>query len=131
MRGSWAFVLLVAACGHAAPPPKAVEQPLGGVADLVGTWVASDDLDWGYKMTIQPKGGIAVVIDRARMGRCEQKGTLAPGSSDHVFVVTYKHGDCNKAIVNHPFDLTVASFSGASLTIVVGDQRWVYQRVAQ
>ena len=28
------------------------------VADIAGHWVSSDDLDWGYKMAIEPTGGI-------------------------------------------------------------------------
>ena len=61
------------------------------------------------------------------MGRCEQKGTIQP-SSPRVFRVTYTRGECNPQAVNIPIDMTISSFTGDTLTLVVGDQSRTYQR---
>ena len=130
MRPFWP-VLVLAACGGSSKQVQGpVEMPADNVADVAGTWVANDDMDWGYKMTISPPSTIDVWIDRGKMGRCEQKGTLAP-SSPRVFRVVYTLGECNREAVNIPVDMSVASFTGQSLTVVVGDQKRTYTRAPQ
>ncbi len=104
-----------------------MEMPAEQVSDLAGVWVTSDEMDWGYKMTITAPSTIDVWIDRNKLGRCEQKGTIAP-SSPRVFRVTYTRGECNPQAVNIPIDMTIASFTGEQLTVVVGDQKRTYQR---
>lgn len=123
-----ALVALLAACGapQARKPPPA-QLSADKLADVAGRWVSNDDLDWGYAMTIDDKGVIDVWIDRGKMGRCEQKGTIAARAS-RVFRVTYTKGECNPQAVNVPIDMTVTSFTGASLTVVVADQSRTYQR---
>ena len=129
MRRIWPCVAVAfAACGgtpHKAAAP--VEMPAEKVADVAGVWVASDDMDWGYKMTITAPSTIDVWIDRNKLGRCEQKGTIA-ASSPRVFRVVYTRGECNPQAVNLPIDMAVASFTGNQLTVVVGDQKRTYQR---
>jgi hypothetical protein len=129
MRRIWPWTLAaVAACGGApAKKPPPVELPAEKVADLAGVWVASDEMDWGYKMTITAPAKIDVWIDRNKMGRCEQVGKIEP-TSPRVFRVTYTRGECNPQAVNVPIDMSIASFTGSSLTVVVGDQRRTYQR---
>ena len=90
----------------------------------------SDDMDFGYSLVIRPTGQLVLAIDRGKMGRCEQKGTMKP-SSPRVFQVTYTRGECNPQAVNIPLDMSVASFTGTSLTVVVGDQKRTYTRLAQ
>ena len=128
MRPVW-LVLVTAACSKP-PPPKAPAQELAAdkVADIAGRWAASDEMDTGYTMTIEAAGTIDVWIDRGKAGRCEQIGTIAPGSASRVFRVTYTRGECNPQVVNVPLDLTVTSYTGASLTVVVADQSRTYQR---
>ena len=127
MRLPW-LVLLVA-CSKA-PPPKApiTEQAVDKVADIAGRWATNDELDWGYTMTISAKGTIDVWIDRAKLGRCEQKGTIAAGTASRVFRVMYTRGECNPEAVGRPIDMTIASFTGGALTVVVGEQRRTYTR---
>ena len=122
------LVLLVACSKPPAAGPSVEELPADQVADIAGRWAANDDLDWGYTMTIEPTGVIDVWIDRGKMGRCEQKGTIAPGASSRRFRVTYTRGECNPEAVGVPLDLTIASFTGSSLTVVVADQRRTYTR---
>lgn len=109
------------------------EQAADKVSDIAGRWAAADDMDWGYTMTIAANvsnssfGEIDVWIDRGKLGRCEQKGTIT-GRGSRVFRVTYTRGECNPEAVNVPIDMTIASFTGASLTVVVAEQRRTYTR---
>ncbi len=130
MRRFWLLMALAACGGGQKKQQGPVELSAEKVADLAGTWVASDDMDWGYKMTIAAPSTIDVWIDRGKMGRCEQKGTMKP-SSPRVFQVTYTRGECNPQAVGIPIDMSIASFTGTSLTVVVGDQKRVYSRLAQ
>jgi hypothetical protein len=121
-------VLVLVGCGGAPKAQKSrVELAAEQVADFAGTWFAADDMDWGYKMTISAPATIDVWIDRGKMGRCEQKGSLKP-TSPRVFAVTYTRGECNPEAVNIPISMSIASFTGDSLTIVVGDVKRTYTR---
>ena len=130
MRRIWPLIVLAACGGSQKKQQGPVEMPAEKVADVAGVWVTSDDMDWGYKMTITAPSTIDVWIDRGKMGRCEQKGTLK-ASSPRVFQVTYTVGECNRQAVNIPIDMSIASFTGTSLTVVVGDQKRVYTRAPQ
>ena len=129
MRRIWPCVVAVLpACGGApARKPPPAELPAEKVADVAGVWVTSDEMDWGYKMTIATPSTIDVWIDRNKMGRCEQKGTIQP-SSPRVFRVTYTRGECNPQAVNIPIDMSITSFTGDTLTLSVGDQKRTYKR---
>lgn len=123
-----AIVVLLVACGSAPvrkEPPK--ELPADSLGDIAGRWVTSDDMDVGYSMTIDDKGGIDVWIDRGKMGRCEQKGSIA-AAQNRTFRVVYKIADCVPQSAGVPLDMKVPSFTGESLTVVVGDQSRTYQR---
>jgi hypothetical protein len=123
-----AFVVLLVACGTPPvrkTPPK--ELPADSLRDVAGRWVTSDDMDIGYAMTIDEAGGIDVWIDRGKMGRCEQKGTIAAAGS-RTFRVVYKIGECVPQSAGVPLDMKVPSFTGESLTVVVGEQSRTYQR---
>lgn len=130
MRGVW--IVVVVACSKP-PPPKApvVERPADQVADIQGRWISSDELDNSYTMTIEANGTIDVWIDRGKTGRCEQKGKIVAGEASRTFKVTYKLGECNPQAVNTPIDMSVKSFTGDELTIVVFDQPRSYTRVAE
>jgi hypothetical protein len=130
MRHIWLIGVLAACGGSPKRAAAPVEMPAEKVADVAGTWVTSDEMDWGYKMTISPPSTIDVWIDRGKMGRCEQKGTLE-ATSPRVFRVVYTRGECNPQAVNVPIDMSVASFTGQNLTIVVGDQKRTYARAPQ
>jgi hypothetical protein len=126
-----AFVVLLVACGSPPvrkTPPK--ELPADSLGDIAGRWVTSDDMDIGDSMTIDDSGGIDVWIDRGKMGRCEQKGSIAAAAS-RTFRVVYKIGECVPQSVGVPVDMKVPSFTGDSLTVVVGEQSRTYQRAPQ
>ena len=124
------LVVVVAGCGHpAAQKPPPAEVPVDKISDLAGRWVTSDEMDTSYEMTITPKGDIDVWIDRGKMGRCEQKGTIV-ALADKMVRVIYTTGGCNPQAVRVPIDMRVTSFTGQSLTVdVQGDAR-TYQRAS-
>src|SRR6478736_1443254 len=126
-----ALVLLLVGCGpppvHKTPPK---ELPADSLGDIAGRWVTSDDMDVGYSMTIDDKGGIDVWIDRGKMGRCEQKGTIA-AAQNRSFRVVYKIADCVPQSAGAPIDMKVPSFTGDSLTVVVGEQSRTYTRAPE
>jgi hypothetical protein len=133
---AWTFVAVavVVACGHPAPPrPPPSELAVKLPADIAGTWVTSDDSDWGYRLTIDKAGALAQVVDRGKMGRCEQKGTLVVDeATPKQFQITYDKNECNRDYNGAALQIKVASFTGEMLTLVVtgygSEERHVYKR---
>jgi hypothetical protein len=120
----------VVGCGGAPAKKEAPKElPVERISDLAGRWVTSDEMDWSYEMTIDAKGGIDVWIDRGKMGRCEQKGTII-ALSDRLVRVIYTRGECNPQAVKVPVDMRVTSFTGQSLTVEVANQARTYQRAS-
>ena len=126
-------VLVLAGCGHS-PPPKAaaVERPVKAVGDIAGNWVSSDDMDWSYRLALDPAGTIELLVDRNKMGKCAQRGTLTAGEAPQQFQLTYKHDECNRDYNGAALQLKVESFTGDSLTIAIsgygGQERHVFTR---
>ena len=130
--GLWPGVVVVASCSKPPPPkPPPAERAADTVADIAGRWVANDEMDWGYSMTIEPAGVIDVWIDRGKLGRCEQKGSIERGAASRTFRIIYPRGECNPEAVNVPIELTVRSFTGDALAIAVADQTRTYQRAPE
>ena len=126
----WLVVGVLVGCGGAQSkkaPPK--ELPVDRISDLAGRWVSSDDMDWSYDMRIDAQGGIDVWIDRGKMGRCEQKGTII-ALSDRLVRIIYTLGECNPQAVRVPIDMRVTSFTGETLTVEVANQARTYQRAS-
>jgi hypothetical protein len=120
MRGMRPLVVvLVVACGHAPPAKSPTEQPVATMADIAGKWVTSDDMDWSYALTIDGNGGFDLVVDRVKMGKCEQKCTVAPGAAPKKFQITYVKNECNRDLGGAVLQLEVTSFTGDALTLVI------------
>jgi len=126
----WVVVGLVGCGGAPAKKEAPKEHPVDRIGDLAGRWVSSNDMDEVYEMTIDAKGGIDVWIDRGKMGRCEQKGTIV-ALADKLVRVIYTKGECNPQAVRVPIDMLVTSFTGESLTVEVANQPRTYQRAEQ
>ena len=127
---SLVVVVGLVGCGGAPAkkaPPK--ELPVERISDLAGRWVSSDEMDWSYDMTITAKGDIDVWIDRGKMGRCEQKGTIV-ALADKMVRMIYTKGECNPQAVRVPIDMHVTSFTGDSLTVEVVGQSRTYSRAS-
>ena len=130
MRQLLWVVVGLAGCGGAPPKKEAPKElPVDRIGDLAGRWVSSNDMDELYEMTIDAKGGIDVWIDRGKMGRCEQRGTIV-ALADKLVRVIYTKGECNPQAVRVPIDMRVTSFTGESLTVEVANQSRTYQRAA-
>jgi len=109
--------VLVAACGHA-PPVKveAEEEPVTGVATLAGTWLTNDDMDWLYRLRIGADGRFVMSVDRAKLGTCEQRGTIAQYGEGASFMLTITRDSCsNSEGGSLPF--TIPSFTGDKMTL--------------
>ena len=119
--------LLACACGH---PPAAKaptpELPATSTADLAGSYTASDELDFGYTLTIGADGAFDLWIDRNKMGRCEEKGTLAAGGTPKTFALTYKVNECHRDAVGATEQVTVESRTAGELVLVIGAERHVF-----
>ena len=59
--------MLFFGCAHAPPPPPKAQVPLQSTADLKGAYTASNEVDWGYFLTIDGDSGYDLVIDRGKM----------------------------------------------------------------
>ena len=107
-------------CHHAPPPrPAAPERPLTGPGDLAGSWVSSDDLDWGYQLTFDAAGKMTQTIERARMGKCVQDAQLTPGPAPRQFAFTWKHDACDEGGPGATRTLEVVSFTADQLDVIV------------
>jgi hypothetical protein len=119
---------LVVACGHAAAPPPAAEKPLGAVADLAGAWVRDDDMGWFYKLALDAKGNLDQTVDRDQVGRCQQVGTLTAGDAPRHFKLALSKDTCTELGDAASATVTVESFTGDKLVLVVGKTRRAYHR---
>jgi hypothetical protein len=110
-------VCLLVACSHPPPPkPVAAERPVTGFSDLAGDWTTSDDLDWGYFLTIQGDD-FSLTIDRGKLGRCTQHATLVRGSTAPKFELEVVTDDCDRDRAAGPLFVTFPSFTGTTLAV--------------
>ena len=115
-------LIIFSGCAHAPPPPPKPEIPVGSVADLVGKYTASNEVDWGFFLTIDKQGLMDLVIDRGKMGRCEQRGTLAAGADKQTFAIVYQRNECDRPHTGQTLSVHVESFTGDQLVLgIKGD----------
>ncbi len=113
------LVLLgTAACSHPPPPPPpAAEKPVTQLADLAGQWVANDQLDWFYKLTIGGDGEVSLLVDRDKMGRCELHAHALRGATAPSFELEVSLDECHRDRPPGPLELRVSSFDGTHAVI--------------
>jgi hypothetical protein len=125
MRLVFAALVVLAACSHGPakkPPPE--EIPIEGPQTFAGTWLTNDELDWFYRLIVMPDGRFGLVIERGKMGKCEQQGTLVAGKGPSTFILTLTKDSCSKTgPTGGALTLSVASYTGQALTLayLVGD----------
>ncbi|MBL9019730.1 MAG: hypothetical protein JNL83_36400 [Myxococcales bacterium] len=125
MRPVIAVLLLAAACST--PPKKPAppaEIPIEGPQTFAGTWLTNDDLDWLYRLIVVPDGRFALVVERGKMGSCEQQGNLVQGKSPETFLLTLTKDTCSKTgPTGGALTVSVPSYTGGALTLayLVGD----------
>ena len=116
----WLLPLLTfLGCAHAPPPAVRAEAPVGTVADLAGTYTADNEVDWGYFLTIDKAGAFDLVVDRGKMGRCEQRGTLAAGADARTFSTVFQRNECDRAHLGAKLSVHVDSFTGDQLVLAI------------
>jgi hypothetical protein len=113
-----ALVALVA-CHHEVPAkPVEPERPLAKPGDLAGSWVMSDDLDFGYTLQFDAAGKMTQTIDRGRMGVCVQDAQLLPSAKPRTFAFTWLHDNCDDGGKGAARTLEVVSFTKDGLVVV-------------
>ena len=125
--------LVIASCAKPPPPkPPPAELEITGPASFAGSWVTDDDMDRGYNLVIDPAGKLVLTIDRGKMGRCEQKGTLEVGANPRTYRIVYTKNTCNPDYGGTPLEIKITSFTGAQLALVItgdgAERRPVYAR---
>jgi hypothetical protein len=126
--------LLAAACGGKPPPKHAAAQlPVEGTRSLTGTWLTNDDMDWGYRLVLVPDGRFAMLVDRGKMGHCDQKGRLVQGDGPTTFILTLTKDSCSDSgAAGGSLTVSIPSLTDEAMTLMyrVGDAevRRVYTR---
>jgi len=114
-----ALVLSLCACGSKpTPKPPPAQLEITGPASFAGRWVADDDMDFGYSLEVGADGAFVLVMDRGKLGRCEQKGTLAVGSDPRSYKIAYAKDTCDREYGGGTIDIAIASFTGGELVVV-------------
>ncbi len=121
------FLVLLAACSHAGPPPAKPEIAVADAAAIQGHWLFTNDVDWTYFLAIEPDGLLHITLDRGKMGRCEQQGKLVAAGAQH-FKITYEKDSCEHEAVRPELELVVGSFTGDDLVIELAGEHRHYQR---
>lgn len=117
-----AGIVVGAACGGTTTPrPPPAEVAIEDPASFAGSWVTDGQLDWYYTLTLTPDGRLALVIDRGKMGSCEQKGRLQPADDPRTYQLVYEKNTCTPEAGGGPFRVHVESFTGTTLTLAIGD----------
>jgi hypothetical protein len=124
----YACLLVLVACGHAAPKAApSQERVVTSAADVKGRWVSEGELDWGYFLEIRADGAYDLVIDRSKMGRCEVKGMLVP-AGERAFHLAYGRNECDANAGHATVNAKVTSFTGDVLVLSIGDETRTYGR---
>ncbi len=113
--------VLVAACGSKPPPKHAPAQiPVNGTASIAGTWLANDEIDWFYRLSLVPDGRFALTIERGKMGTCEQRGVLTQGNGPSAFQLRLTKDSCapDGTPLGGELLLSVPSYTGDAMTIM-------------
>jgi hypothetical protein len=116
MRGvAMSLVLVLSACGSK-PTPKLppAELEITGPESLVGRWVADDDMDFYYQLTITRDGAYSLIVDRGKLARCEHTGLLVVGADTRHFAIVQPKVTCDEPAARA---IAITSFTGASLVV--------------
>ena len=113
----WLLLSLVISCAHNPPPAPKPERPLDGPGALAGKYTAGNDLDWGYFLEVSADGTLHLEIDRGKMGRCVQVGTLVAGSDAHTFTTAFTKNECDRDHAGQPLTIHVDSFNADQLDL--------------
>jgi hypothetical protein len=113
---SLAVVLaLASACGSKpTPKPSPAELEITGPESLVGRWVADDDMDFYYQLTITADGTFSLIVDRGKLSRCEQSGLLTRGEDTRHYTIPQPKVTCESVT---SMSIAIKSFTGMNLVV--------------
>jgi hypothetical protein len=108
-------VALASGCGSTpAPKPLPAELEITGPESLAGRWVAGDDMDFYYQLTITADGTYSLVVDRGKLSRCEQSGLLVRGEDARHYSILQPRVTCDPVSA---LSITIKSFTGMNLVV--------------
>ncbi len=128
------FAIALVGCAKPPPPkPPPTELAVTGLATIAGAWVASDDLDWSYRLTIEATGSYLLHVDRNRLGACDEKATLTGiVGRPKSYALVFGENQCHREFSGTAATLAVTSFTGTTLAVAVTadglDQRRTFDR---
>jgi hypothetical protein len=115
-----------------APAPPPAQLVVKSAADVAGAWIASDARGWKYTLSIDKAGPIQQIVERDKLGRCEQKGMLAPTDQPALLSISYAKNECNLDYSGATLQVKVEAFTGDALVLVItgygGEERHEYTR---
>jgi len=113
-------IFVIASCAKPPPPkPPAAEVDVSSPASFAGSWVMSDEMDFGYALVIAPTGQLVLTIDRGKMGRCEQKGMLEAGADPRTYRIAYTKNTCNPEVGGTPLEIKILSLTDSELALLI------------
>lgn len=111
---------VIASCGCGSKPtpkPPPAELEITSPASFAGRWVADDDMAFGYALEIGADGAFLLTMDRGKLGKCEQKGTLAAGADTHHYKIAFEKNTCDRDYAGGTVDIVIESFTRGSLVV--------------
>lgn len=80
----------------------------------------SDDMDFGYHLSIDASGNLVQTIDRGHLGTCTQDAPLAApaGGKPRVFALTWVHDTCDDGGRGAKRSLEVVSRTKDALEVI-------------
>lgn len=113
------LTVIASACGSKpTPKPPPAQLAITGPASFAGRWVTDDDLDFGYSLQVSADGGYLLVVDRGKMGRCEQKGALVGTADPRRYQIAFVKDTCDPEYTGGTIEIAVASFTADELVLV-------------
>lgn len=125
------MMALAVACGCGSKPtpkPPPAELEIAGPASFAGRWVANDDLDFGYQLTITADGAYTLTVDRGKLSRCETAGTLLAGSDARHYSMPQARVTCDGPPGSAAIDVAIASFTGDRLVVETSSEGTAQRR---
>lgn len=110
-----ASACVASACGSKpTPKPPPAELEITGPESLAGRWVADDDMDFYYQLTITRDGTYSLIVDRGKLSRCEQSGLLVAGADARHYTIPQAKVTCDPVTA---LSITIKSFTGTNLVV--------------
>jgi hypothetical protein len=105
-----------------------VEHPVRTFGDVAGEWAASDDLDFGYRLTLAASGDFVLATDRGKLGTCVLHGHTIVGTAAPKFELEISLDECHRERAAGMIHVAFPSFTGRELVVELTDGGEVTRR---